>query len=139
MSEVFPGCHGVAVAPDNLGLELGWLTDRPPLAVDVELVDWVERARDAELVWQLDEPPAFGLPAITTPDLAGVGGLRLGRETHSICPCESITPERGERRCEEETVRSPSRRSRVWPCRSSPSGAARSCSTGLQRASAARR
>lgn len=66
MSKPFPGCHGVAVAPASLGLELGWLTERPPLAVDVELVDAVERASDAELVWQLEEPPAFGLPAITS-------------------------------------------------------------------------
>jgi hypothetical protein len=66
MSEFFPGCHGVAVAPTDLGLELGWVGERPPLAVDVELVESVDRARDAELVWQLDEPPEFGLPAITT-------------------------------------------------------------------------
>jgi hypothetical protein len=65
MSVVFPACHGVAVAPNDLGLELGWLIERPPLAVDVELVDSVERAPDATLVWQLDEPPDFGLPAIT--------------------------------------------------------------------------
>ncbi|MGZ8697468.1 MAG: hypothetical protein ACXW0F_11655 [Gaiellaceae bacterium] len=66
MSERFPGCHGVAVAPDALGLELGWLSERPPLAVDVELVDAVDRAPGAERVWQLDEPPGFGLPAITS-------------------------------------------------------------------------
>ena len=66
MSKPFAGCHGVAVAPASLGMELGWLTARPPLAVDVELVDTVERAPDSELVWQLDEPPAFGLPTITS-------------------------------------------------------------------------
>jgi hypothetical protein len=66
MSTPFAGCHGVAVAPASLGMELGWLTARPPLAVDVELVEELERAADAELVWQLDEPPAFGLPTITS-------------------------------------------------------------------------
>lgn len=66
MGPTFPGCHGVAVAPESLGLELGWLTDRPPLAVEVELVDALERAAGAELVWQLDEPAGFGLPAITS-------------------------------------------------------------------------
>lgn len=66
MSEPVPGCHGIAVAPANLGLELGWLAERPQLAVEVGLVKAVERAPEAELVWQLDEPPDFGLPAITT-------------------------------------------------------------------------
>jgi hypothetical protein len=66
MSEDFAGCHGVAVAPEALGLELGWLSERPPFAIEVELVEAVERAPGAELVWQLDEPPAFGLPAITS-------------------------------------------------------------------------
>ncbi len=66
MSTSFPGCHGVSVAPASLGLELGWLAERPPLAVEVELVEAVERAPDAELVWQLEEPPGFGLPAITS-------------------------------------------------------------------------
>lgn len=66
MSTPVPGCHGVAVTPASLGLELGWLERRPPLAVDVEVVEAVERQPDAELVWQLDEPPAFGFPAITS-------------------------------------------------------------------------
>jgi hypothetical protein len=60
------GCHGIAVTPNSLGLELGWLTQHPPLAVSVELVDAVDRAPDAELVWQLEEPPGFGFPAITS-------------------------------------------------------------------------
>ena len=66
MSEPIPGCHGIAVRPASLGKELGWLTDPPPHSVDVELVGPVERAAGAELVWQLDEPPDFGLPAITS-------------------------------------------------------------------------
>jgi hypothetical protein len=61
-----PGCHGIAVTPAALGLELGWLAEHPPLEAHVELCDAVERAPDAELVWQLDEPPDFGLPAITS-------------------------------------------------------------------------
>lgn len=66
MSTPVPGCHGIAITPESLGLELGWLTQRPPLAVDVELVDAVERAPDAELIFQLVEPPGFGFPAITS-------------------------------------------------------------------------
>ena len=66
MSEPVTGCHGIAVAPARLGSELGWLRERPRLGVDVEIVDAVERASEARLVWQLDEPPAFGLPAITS-------------------------------------------------------------------------
>jgi hypothetical protein len=64
--QTFPGCHGVAVTPASLGLELGWLSERPPAAVEVELVGALERAAGAELVWQLDEPAGFGLPPITS-------------------------------------------------------------------------
>ena len=32
----------------------------------VELADAVERSPDAELVWQLDEPPGFGLPSVSS-------------------------------------------------------------------------
>jgi hypothetical protein len=66
MSAHIPGCHGVAVTPPEIGLELGWLTVEPPFAAVVEVVDRVERSSAAELVWQLDEPPGFGLPAITS-------------------------------------------------------------------------
>jgi hypothetical protein len=62
----FPACHGIEIEPADVGLDLGWLQDRPPASVRVEIVEEVERAADAELVWQLVEPPDFGLPAITT-------------------------------------------------------------------------
>lgn len=42
------------------------MRERPPARVRVEVVGAVERAPDAQLVWQLDEPPDFGLPAITS-------------------------------------------------------------------------
>lgn len=66
MNDRFAGCHGIEVSPASLGLELGWLAAPPPLHVDVEMAEAVERSPDAELVWELEEPPGFGLPAITT-------------------------------------------------------------------------
>jgi len=66
VSALVPACHGVAVAPASLGLQLGWLTEHPPLAVDVELVDTVQRAPNAKLVWEFEEAAAFGLPRITS-------------------------------------------------------------------------
>lgn len=66
MTSRHPACHGVAVSPAEIGLQLGWLSEPPPLSVEVELVDSVERAPDAELVWELVEPPGFGLPEITS-------------------------------------------------------------------------
>ena len=82
-----PGCHGIAVAPASLGLELGWLTERPPLAVDVELVRHLERALDAELVWQLDEPAGLRAAGDHHPDVAGDRPTRLGGEhPQSVSP-----------------------------------------------------
>ena len=66
MNERVPGCHGIAVSPKSLGLELGWLQEPPPVEVSVELCETVDRAPEAELVWQLEEPPRLGFPAITT-------------------------------------------------------------------------
>jgi hypothetical protein len=62
----FPACHGIEIEPADIGLDLGWLQDRPPASVSVEIVEELRRAAAAELVWQLVEPPDFGLPAITT-------------------------------------------------------------------------
>ena len=65
MTGKFPACHGIGVAPPAIGLELGWLEHVPPRSVTVEVVDQLTRSPDAELVWELVEPPGFGLPAIT--------------------------------------------------------------------------
>ncbi len=89
-SQSSPGCHGIAVSPPSLGLELGWLAEPPPLAVEVELQDTVERAPGAELVWQLDEPPGVRVADDHQPDLArAVREPSSGSATRSICPCES--------------------------------------------------
>ena len=61
-----PACHGIEIAPTDIGAELGYLDARPRRGVTVELADAVVRAPDAELVWQLDEPAEFGLPPITS-------------------------------------------------------------------------
>ena len=66
MDSQSPACHGIQVEPAELGLDLGWLHESPPATVRVEVVEKVERAPDAELVWQLVEPADFGLPTITT-------------------------------------------------------------------------
>ena len=67
MTSGVPGCHGVAVTPASLGLQLGWLTEPAPLAaIDVEQVEAVKRADQAELVWQLDESPAPRFPIVTS-------------------------------------------------------------------------
>jgi hypothetical protein len=66
VSNPIPACHGVAVGPPHLGLELGWLNEHPPLAVEVELLEAVEHDPGAELVWELEEPADFGLPPITS-------------------------------------------------------------------------
>jgi hypothetical protein len=66
MTAPFPACHGIGVEPADIGLELGWLDEKPPRRVRVEVVDAVERSPDAELMWQLEEPADLGLPAITS-------------------------------------------------------------------------
>lgn len=66
MTKRHAGCHGIGITPEELGLDLGWLEEQPPLSVHVEVADDVPRAPDAELVWELTEPPGFGLPAITS-------------------------------------------------------------------------
>lgn len=66
VTERVPACQGVAVDPPEIGLELGWLNEPPPHRVLVQVADAVDRAPDAELAWELQEPAAFGLPPITT-------------------------------------------------------------------------
>lgn len=61
-----PACHGIGIDPADIGLDLGWLEASPPAAIRVEVVDEVERAPGAQLVWQMVEPPDFGLPEITS-------------------------------------------------------------------------
>lgn len=59
-------CHGIAVNPTQVGLELGWLHEQPPRGVVVELAETVDREPHAKLVWEMTEPAAFGLPQITS-------------------------------------------------------------------------
>ena len=66
MTSRFPGCHGIHVEPAAIGLDLGWMEDRPPAFVRVDVADEVPRAPEAELLWEQVEPPGFGLPSITT-------------------------------------------------------------------------
>ena len=67
-------CHGIAIEPASVGLDLGWLSQAPASSVRVDVVDRVDRLAEAELVWQLVEPPEFGLSAITTETWRELGG-----------------------------------------------------------------
>lgn len=66
MNNGYPACHGIAVEPTELGRELGWLREPPGRSVRVEASDHVERDPDAELVFELVEPPGHGFPSVTT-------------------------------------------------------------------------
>ncbi|HZT91508.1 MAG TPA: hypothetical protein VFA05_05655 [Gaiellaceae bacterium] len=59
-------CHGIGVSPAEIGLDLGWLRVPPHADVRVDVVEEVPRDPEAQLVWELEEPPGFGLPSITT-------------------------------------------------------------------------
>lgn len=64
MSERYPGCHGVLVAPDHVGLSLGWVTQRPPRRVRVDVVDRVDRPPGGELLWWMERQLVPEQPAV---------------------------------------------------------------------------
>jgi len=64
MRSRYPGCHGVLVEPEELGLGLGWLDRPPPLRVEVEVVGEVERRPGAELVWWMEKTLLPGHPTV---------------------------------------------------------------------------
>lgn len=67
-------CHGIAIEPAGIGSQLGWLDEAPAARAVVQLADVVERVPDAELVWQMDEPSAHGIPPVTSQTWREPGG-----------------------------------------------------------------
>lgn len=64
MIKRYPGCHGVRVEPEELGLGLGWSEDPPPLHVVVDVVDRVERRPGGDLAWWMEKVLLPGHPTV---------------------------------------------------------------------------
>ena len=53
MTVRYPGCHGVLIEPEEIGLGLGWVRQLPPRRVKVEVVDHVDRRPGGQRLWQM--------------------------------------------------------------------------------------